>query len=165
MSTRSFIGMIEDHVIRGIYCHFDGYIQDGVGQKLFENYQNDDKIRELINLGAISFLEAEVNPTDKHTFDNPQSGVTVAYHRDRGEDLDIDEFDNINDFDAYIAKSWYDYIYLRFNGKWFVVQKRNGEFVGVPLCEENIKNPKMIWNFFEKNEGVFSVEKMMEGEE
>ena len=162
MSTHSFIGIVKDHAIRGIYCHFDGYVKSGVGQTLFEYYQNDDKVNELINLGSISFLGKEVSPTDKHTFDNPQSGVTVAYHRDRGEALDIGVFYDIKSFDKYIWEFWY--IYIRFDGRWFVVQKVDGKFYGVPLCEENIKNPNMIWDFFEKNEGVFSIEKMMEGE-
>jgi hypothetical protein len=107
MATRSRIGIVnEDGTVSSIYCHFDGYVS-GVGKKLVENYTNRDKVKELISLGSISSLGERVspddplkgyeegkaksilerfNPKEKHSFDNPAPGVTVAYHRDRGEE-------------------------------------------------------------------------------
>jgi hypothetical protein len=69
-----------------IYCHFDGYYE-GVGRMLVENYTDPEKIAKLIDLGSISILEAKVepDPENPHSFDNPQKGVIVAYHRDRGD--------------------------------------------------------------------------------
>lgn len=72
MSTRSLIAIVRnDHSIRAIYCHFDGYIT-GVGATLYENYQDVDKLNKLIDLGDISSLKETVE-------------TTAAYARDRGE--------------------------------------------------------------------------------
>ena len=91
MATRSRIaiettGVAGTKVIKSIYCHFDGYAS-GVGKTLMDNYQDREKVEALISLGDISFLEEEITPTGPHSFDYPQKGVTVAYHRDRGEKL------------------------------------------------------------------------------
>jgi hypothetical protein len=72
MSTRSAIlEELPDGTYRGIYCHFDGYL-DGVGRILKKHYQNPKKVRQLLNLGDISALAS-----------SPSS--TPAYARDRGE--------------------------------------------------------------------------------
>mgnify|MGYP000980538736 CR=1 FL=1 len=87
MSTRSHIGIRNaDDSISYIYCHFDAY-PGGVGTVLKEYYQDRFKIQSLLNLGDISSLNENVSPEkdQKHTFDDPAPGVTVAYHRDRGE--------------------------------------------------------------------------------
>lgn len=95
MSTRSRIGMEYTDMngnrkVKSIYCHFDGY-PHGVGQTLMEHYDRE-KTEQLIELGDISYLEKEVSrltPNDgtrPHSFDHPIPGVTVAYHRDRGEE-------------------------------------------------------------------------------
>jgi hypothetical protein len=89
MATRSRIAIETtddsgNKVIKSIYCHFDGYAS-GVGKTLMDNYQDREKVEALISLGDISFLKEEITPTGPHSFDYPQKGVTVAYHRDRGE--------------------------------------------------------------------------------
>ena len=74
MSTRSRIAIENQNgSVTSIYCHFDGYIS-GVGKLLKEYYTTQDKVEALIELGDISGLEM-----------TPAS--TVAYHRDRCEDL------------------------------------------------------------------------------
>ena len=74
MATRSFIcKLLPDHSVIGIYCHFDGY-PDGVGERLNEYYKNPLIVDQLLELGDISDLHENVT-------------LTVAYHRDRGEDL------------------------------------------------------------------------------
>jgi hypothetical protein len=73
MATRSRIAIEkQDGTVKSIYCHFDGYV-DGVGKTLFNHYDKE-KLEKLIELGDISVL--------KESTEN-----TVAYHRDRGEDL------------------------------------------------------------------------------
>ena len=76
MGTNSFIGqMQEDESIRGIYCHFDGYVEHA-GYTLLRHYnKNRDKVSELLDLGNLSFLGP-----------GPRDG-TCAYARDRKEDL------------------------------------------------------------------------------
>jgi hypothetical protein len=74
MATRSNIAIEnQDGSVSAIYCHFDGYI-DGVGKILQENYNTREKMEQLIALGDISLLGKTIEET-------------VAYHRDRGEDL------------------------------------------------------------------------------
>lgn len=87
MSTNSHIGIInKDRTLETIYCHWDGYPSYMIPM-LSKNYDTEEKVRELIALGGISSLRAKVKPsTANHTFDTPEPDVTVAYHRDRGED-------------------------------------------------------------------------------
>lgn len=83
MATRSFIGkQLPNGDIVGVYCHWDGY-PEGVGKTLKAHYTDPIKVDALLTLGALSFLDAEVG--EKHDFDNPRDGWTVAYHRDRGD--------------------------------------------------------------------------------
>ena len=106
MATRSRIGIEnEDGTVSSIYCHWDGYVSNN-GKILVTHYTDRQKVKELIELGDISALAENVHPfeymdnSDKgvrmlkefraipkflHTFDRPQKGVVVAYHRDREE--------------------------------------------------------------------------------
>jgi hypothetical protein len=85
MATRSRIAIeLPDGKVKSVYCHSDGYPKYN-GILLHEHYQDRSKVEKLIKLGDLSSLHKSVEPTDQHTFSNPQDGVTVAYHRDRGE--------------------------------------------------------------------------------
>lgn len=137
MSTRSLIAILEpDGSTKGVYCHSDGYIE-GVGYDLLEYYSEETRIRELVALGDLSVLDKEISPVNElaepkryrldnkkgpvaHSFDTPHEGVTIAYCRDRGEDINFsgsysteDEFWNDRD-------SWAEFKYLWKDGKWFV---------------------------------------------
>lgn len=75
MATRSFISVRDSNgSVRGVYCHWDGY-PEGVGATLNEHYTALPQVEELLSLGSLSAL----GPTPTKN--------TVAYHRDRGEDL------------------------------------------------------------------------------
>lgn len=86
MSTRSTIAIVrKDGTRTAIYCHWDGYIE-GVGTTLQLAYNTAEKVEELLKLGNLSQLEYHLEPTDEtHSFDTPQKGICIAYHRDRGE--------------------------------------------------------------------------------
>lgn len=112
MATRSLIGTWDRATgsIRMIYCHSDGYI-DWVGVRLARSYVTTARVRKLLALGAlyslgdylsiedrrkVPFTEEElammnrlgVYPAAAHCYSNPLSEVTVAFHRDRGDQLD-----------------------------------------------------------------------------
>lgn len=90
MSTNSRIAIEnESGTVTSIYCHWDGY-PEYVGKMLHEHYNDKEKVKKLIDLGSISSLSENVHAPEgvKHDFENPAHGVTVAYHRDRGETLD-----------------------------------------------------------------------------
>jgi hypothetical protein len=89
--------------IEGIYCHYDG---DSAGEILKEHYKDPEKVKQLIDLGSISYLQPECylpafNGKDEHphSFAHPIEGYTVAYHRDRGDDrIDTEKFKDAKEF-------------------------------------------------------------------
>ena len=85
MSTRSRIAIKNnDGSYTSIYCHNDGY--PSYNGRMLDSYYNDkSKAQKLINLGDISSLQKNLEPTGDHSFNNPEKDVTVAYGRDRGE--------------------------------------------------------------------------------
>jgi hypothetical protein len=87
MATRSRIAIEkEDGRVYSIYCHNDGYPEHN-GAVLHHYYQDREKVERLIALGDISSLSEKVEPTGPHSFNSPERGVVVAYHRDRGKAL------------------------------------------------------------------------------
>ena len=121
MATSSNIGIeYSDNSVKMIYCHWDGYLSNN-GRILLNHYKNKEKIESLLSLGDISSLDIEVNPDPKyvHRFDNAQPTVTVAYHRDRGENLSPALLFN-NKEEA--SKNMQEYLYLfsEKENKWYV---------------------------------------------
>ena len=128
MSTRSLIGIVEpDGSVRSIYCHFDGYVAY-VGRMLNIHYNSEEMARQLIALGDLSSLRERIapNPGEAHSFDNPLDDVTIAYHRDRGE-----EFIPARKYESKEAMAkkgwnhcWAEYCYVWENGAWHVAETR-----------------------------------------
>lgn len=140
MSTRSYIGTArkDGKIDRLIYCHYDGYPSHHL--PILQGYYNSlDLADALIDLGGISSLGTTINPSPlvkEYGFDyetNPafralpeeekrlliimdrdSEEYTRAYHRDRGEALEIFEHPTVND----IQDSWADYFYLFIDGTW-----------------------------------------------
>lgn len=126
MSTRSMIGKVYDGKVKAIYCHWDGY-PSYTGNMLETYYNNDEIIDELIGLGSLSYIAPRIKPNEgeEHSFECPAKDVTVAYHRDRGEDMQVYEYDSIDKFlyEIYDATSWIEYLYLWNNGAWEVYER------------------------------------------
>lgn len=116
MGTRSMIGMEqEDGTVLGIYCHWDGYWSNN-GRILVENYTDRDKVAALIGLGALSSLKPEVAPADgvEHSYAAPAADVTIACHRDRGDDSwPAKAFDGKN----HMHQEEYAYVFTK-GGEW-----------------------------------------------
>jgi len=120
MGTRSRIGMKQlDGSVKSIYCHWDGY-PDGVGKELALNYLDPEKVKKLISLGDISSLHARVEPDpgEEHSFDRPKKDITVAYHRDRGEEYNEARVNKT--VLEYSKSDLEEYGYLYFDGVWFL---------------------------------------------
>jgi hypothetical protein len=121
MATRSNIWLkLKENQYIGIYVHFDGY-PEGVGEILNEHYRDEHKIRELISLGSISYLESKLHPDKKHSFKSPQEGITLAYARDRGEEWIIKV--SCNDKPTNLCEE--EYAYLWGDGDWYISEDSN----------------------------------------
>lgn len=128
MSTRCFIGYeTEKGIAKAIYSHYDGY-PSGVGKILLEHYQDLNKIKDLIALGDISSLGELVAPLEDdktHSFKSPTDRVTVAYHRDRGEELNPAMDIPFMDEDK-VSCLWIEYVYIyTLENKWVFSMGRN----------------------------------------
>jgi hypothetical protein len=118
MATRSTIALeYADGTIGQVYCHWDGYLEHN-GRILFESYQDPFKLRELIDLGDVSVLHANIG--EKHDFNQRYEDGCTFYGRDRGETGVGAK--NFRDFDHYLREhQWegFEYI-LRKDGNWYV---------------------------------------------
>lgn len=132
MATRSNIAMkTAEGKIVSVYCHWDGYVANN-GKILLENYDNIEKIEALVALGSISSLGEQIG--EAQDFDNrstQRDEWTLFYSRDRGEQLSIQEYDDI--------PSWIDdmeeYAYL-WNGKeWLVNDHGAKDENGYPIFD------------------------------
>lgn len=119
MSTHSAIAMkVEDYYL-AIYCHSDGYVQHN-GVILRDHYTDPIKVKKLIDLGDISFLDVEVDIPEGviHSFEKRAEGITVAYGRDRGE-KSTDAIKCISPYDIKLNIDCGNNLYIFENGKWF----------------------------------------------
>ena len=114
MSTRSRIAIEnESGIVNSIYCHFDGYVS-GVGKTLFNHYDKE-KLQKLIELGDISSL-------GESTID------TVAYCRDRGEDLHSTSYLDVEGLFELGFESGEEYVYcLNREGIWIFKEDTDSE--------------------------------------
>jgi hypothetical protein len=134
MATRSNIAYkTPEGKIRSIYCHWDGYPEHN-GEMLNRYYTDQSKIEALIALGSLSSLNKELG--EKQDFDARYNGGDVredwcmAYHRDRGEELVISEYDDIPSWIADME----EYAYL-WNGQDWLVNDHGETRGGFPVFD------------------------------
>lgn len=99
MSTRSHIGILnQDGTIESVYCHFDGYVRGGVGQKLL-NYQLEPQVRELLARGQLRTLGSTIG--------------SCEFYRDRGDSEEETKSEIFPDLAAWQAlRGAVDHLYL-----------------------------------------------------
>ena len=115
MSTNAHIGIYRGkNKVEFIYLHWDGYPSYAL-EMLKEHYKDREKVEKLIALGDISCLEEEVDIPNgvEHSFEKPHEGITIAYHRDRGESGCESRTTTLKQFAKDI-----EYAYLYKDGKW-----------------------------------------------
>lgn len=124
MSTRSFIcKSLPNNTIVGVYCHYDGY-PSGVGETLTTHYTTDERVTALLSLGSISQLHPRLVPDlgEAHTFFIPASNVTVAYHRDRGEDMCTTTFPSLDVMVEDVADQLgVEFVYIWNSNEWVTI--------------------------------------------
>lgn len=164
MSTRSTISVLnKDNTVTSIYCHSDGYLQ-GVGYMLFTHYNTPEMVQELIALGDLSCLQENLNPLpiapkqrwsgpdpapmiEHHTFDDPQTGVTVAYLRDRnslGEPA-YEPWPTLADYFQHGCDQDFNYYY---NGKWnLIIQEKHVVELTSEIVGLDVSTDVEVWPF------------------
>ncbi len=133
MWTHSIIAVLqkEDGSVKSIFCHRQSRVSE-VGKVLLTYYNTYEKANALIALGNVEWLRQRLNPLPEapeahmlepeiittHSFERPQVGVTVAYHRDGGKKFVQKVDPSIDSF--YQSRYLQDYSYLFMDGKWYV---------------------------------------------
>jgi hypothetical protein len=117
MATRSRIGIVKENgTVESIYCHWDGYPEHN-GQLLLKHYDYN-MTKDLIDLGDISVLGKSLDET-------------IAYCRDRGEDLNKARINE--SMDSFFNSDIEEYGYLITpDNEWYVNESHNSGMY-VPL--------------------------------
>ena len=115
MSTHCNIAYKTEKGYETIYCHHDGY-ESYMYPMLTKNYNSEELARNLVNLGDASVIEERLEPTPgvPHTFEWPEDGVCIFYHRDRGERWENTKPDCLTKSE--VLNCYYAYIWE--DGKW-----------------------------------------------
>jgi len=120
MGTRSMIAIQNPYnkTVRAVYCHWDGYLEHN-GAILQKHYAASPKVNNLIALGDISSLRAEIGekhafsrletPMDDEAYDKLYGNMTTFYTRDRGEDTPFKVFKTVAEAEEHYG--WSDYFY------------------------------------------------------
>lgn len=116
MSTPSIIACHTEDGYLAIYCHNDGY-PDHMLSMLKNNYNSPEKAKDLVSLGDASCIYERMVPSrdSGHSFDHPERGVCIFYHRDRGEPWSQNA--PVIYQKTQLLKAHY-YVYVFENGKW-----------------------------------------------
>ena len=116
MGTRSFIAVKTPTGFRGVYCHWDGYLEH-VGRILRRHYTDPARVAELIEYGDISILGAEIGTA--HDFNALPEGQTTFYGRDRGDnDCGPTSRETLRDLMDHANRCGCEYFYLFADGDW-----------------------------------------------
>jgi len=136
MGTRSTIALeFADGTVQQVYCHWDGYL-DHNGQILQKHYSDPFKLRELIDLGDMSSLGANIGT--QHAFDKAAEGECTFYGRDRGEKgVGAKKFKDFEDYKKNHQYEEYEYILRACGDKavWFVAD-HNSTYVPLTVALE-----------------------------
>ena len=128
MATRSCIGIKHGDVIKGIYAHWDGYLECN-GLILAKHYSDSVKVNKLISMGDVSSLGADIG--EQHDFNDtpPDKDWCTFYGRDRGEeDIEFRTFQSTEEFIKYFDDMGAEYYYLYDNGKWYYTSYNKNKF-------------------------------------
>lgn len=121
MSDRAIIAVEDGDTLRAVYCHNDGS-RTRLGRCLLEHYPDKERANVLIALGHLSCVGSKLEPDPglPHSVEHPQRDTTVAYHRDRGEDLRIDTVPITHGVLNAINETGIDgeFVYVFHNGAW-----------------------------------------------
>lgn len=118
MSTNSGIAVRAGETFQTIYCHWDGHPKTML-PILRENYNSFALANKLISMGDASSINKKLEPTPgvEHTLMNPEDGVCVFYHRDRGDDW-LSCQPTCYTWRELFAQPAFEYVYIFEYGNW-----------------------------------------------
>ena len=131
MATHAQIGLERpDGSIKGIFVWYNGY-PSFTGKILTDNYTSEDKINELLDLGALLVLGAKPVGIFKDE-DNPDGDFCIKMKNEGTPDEFVDEDEFIDDR--------IDFTYLFKDGKWLVSEFDHGfEQLQESLTEKKVE--------------------------
>ena len=137
MATRSAIGIRYGTIIKAVYCHWDGYLENN-GRILVEHY-NSVKANQLLALGDVSNLQSEIG--EAHPFSRLDCGLNTEeweaqygnqctfYGRDRGEEnTDFSTHTSVEDFREVYDNRGCEFFYLLEGQRWTYARYDADEF-------------------------------------
>ena len=127
MATRSTISIENlDGTVNTVYCHWDGYLE-GVGATLLKCYNTRNLVEKLISKGSISSLGTYVSE-ESEPFDRVLDGADyTVYYSYRGEDVVVNQFSSLQDYEEQHNFEEFDYIFTKDN-VWSVFQYKTGDW-------------------------------------
>jgi len=165
-SSSAFIGIQQNNgTFLGIHCAKDGY-PEYTGKMLYQHYNNTKKVNELIGLGAIECIGAEIGKKidcENDDIRNFLSKQCIAHYRDMGKKYEQVIYNEITD----IEKK-YQNIYIYTIDKVWRASCNNSAFTDLVTMisdenskPENIKMPTetapKIYAFVFKDSEVLTV--------
>ena len=151
MSTNSTIAvLLKSGKVKEIYCHWDGDVAC-VGNTLYTSYSDYKKMVELVSFGNVSSLGANIHPFANHSFERPESGVTVFYGRDRGGDDGIKAYTYKSLEDYFLNGGGEEYNYLFADGVW-TVESEHFNVDKLYSLEGKLKEIEMMQYLYDNDE-------------
>jgi hypothetical protein len=141
--------------VKAVYCHWDGYLEHN-GRILNEHYTASPKVNNLIALGDLSSLRAEIGEkhafsqldlceADREAYEAQHGNSCTFYTRDRGEDAPYKFFANAKEALDHYDGSWCEYFYLfRYDdslesGKWYFKKGAKGPWKRLATALSKVK--------------------------
>ena len=129
-----YIGLIETNKIKAIKL-IEGKDLDHTGKSLFNNFETTDEVNKLIELGTLysynSNLGEKVNWKIEPDFSQKHilNSQCVAFHRDLDQELEILEFNTLDEFNKAIEKSEeYCYMFEDKTQKWLYLDHNTNTY-------------------------------------
>jgi len=116
MSTHSLIIVkTSPRTYTSSYINWNGVSNREVLEK---HYNSDVLAKELLSFGDISELREKLHPTGKHTFEEPEKGVCLFYHRDRKDRKNPQKKGSIKSIMDYYSGAFIRYVFVWDGQRW-----------------------------------------------
>lgn len=138
MATRSMIAQMDDNGItaRAIYCHWDGYLSNN--GRILQTHYDSVKTRELISLGDLSSLQAEIGTA--HPFSRLECNLNTEeweaqygnqctfYGRDRDQsNTDASSYSSLAELIDSAQGCGAQFVYILRGEEWFYTRSQYTE--------------------------------------